>query len=201
MNINSVIYAASQPIQQLNKNQKTNTDYRTEADKLASESEKLDAFKKEVWNEIDSLTWDSRMNISIQITDKAFERMMTDDEFKNDMLKIIREESIAAHPPGDVSLTWINENGYQGYSYIDSDAGYMAFSANTKDKENFYSRKSKKKEALKEHWENEQLKKRQQELVSHKKFESTVYHRKLSQRDAVAKIYEDNIIENLENSM
>lgn len=45
-----------------------------------SESEKLENFKKEIWKEIDSMSWGS--NISVQITDSAFEKMMVDKEFK-----------------------------------------------------------------------------------------------------------------------
>lgn len=49
-----------------------------------SESEKLENFKKEIWKEIDSMSWGS--NISVQITDSAFEKMMVDKEFKNKMM-------------------------------------------------------------------------------------------------------------------
>ena len=37
-----------------------------------SETEKLEIFKKEIWKEIDSMSWGS--NISVQITDSAFEK-------------------------------------------------------------------------------------------------------------------------------
>ena len=42
-----------------------------------TEEEKLEAFKKEIWKEIDSMSWGS--NISVQITNSAFEKMMVDE--------------------------------------------------------------------------------------------------------------------------
>lgn len=126
--------------------QKTTNTSKTEQTAELSDAEKLENFKKEIWNEIDSYSWDGRMNISIQITDKAFERMMNDDEFKTKMMNVIRDESIAAHPPGDTSLTWIDENGYKGYSYIDIEAGHSAFAAHSKHKDSFYTRKATKQQ-------------------------------------------------------
>ena len=55
----------------------------TEAVDSKSEEEKLEAFKKEIWKELDSLPWNSSVSVSIQITDSAFKRMMTDEDFKN----------------------------------------------------------------------------------------------------------------------
>ncbi|MBD5494857.1 MAG: hypothetical protein HDR12_10920, partial [Lachnospiraceae bacterium] len=60
-----------------------------------SEAEKLEAFKKEMWKEINSLSWGS--SVSIQITDEAFEKMMNDSEFKNKMMNLIREDSRGSH--------------------------------------------------------------------------------------------------------
>lgn len=179
------------------KNQNSAFDVEVKKTETETEVDKLESFKQEIWNEIDSMPWDSRMNISIQITDKAFERMMNDDEFKNKMMKVIREESIAAHPPGDVSLTWIDENGYKGYSYIDIEGGHSAFSAHSKDKNCFYSRKSKK-EQIKKTWEQEQIKKKQQrERINEEYVESCLLHKeelaKAKQQDIIAS-YDKSII-------
>ena len=57
-----------------------------------SDAEKLENFKKEIWNEINSMPWGA--NTSIQITDDAFRKMMEDSEFKNKIMKIIREDAI-----------------------------------------------------------------------------------------------------------
>ena len=51
-----------------------------------TEEEKLEAFKKEIWRELDSYPWNKGVNVSIQITDGAFEKMMVDKEFKNKMM-------------------------------------------------------------------------------------------------------------------
>lgn len=80
-----------------------------------SESEKLENFKKEIWKEIDSMSWGS--NISVQITDSAFEKMMVDKEFKNKMMNIIREDARGSNMMCGGTLINIDENGYKGYSY------------------------------------------------------------------------------------
>ena len=111
-------------------------------------------FKKEIWKEIDSMSWGS--NISVQITNSAFEKMMVDKEFKNKMMNIIREEC----PWLKYDVWWnfnnIDENGYKGYSYMQDhtkEAG-RAFDAHSKDKDSFYSKKCKKDE-LNELWERD----------------------------------------------
>ena len=129
----------------------------TSAVEELSEEEKLEAFKKEIWDEINSFSWNPSMNISIQITDGAFKRMMEDSDFKDRMLNMIQKESIAAQPPGNTSLTWIDESGYKGYSYIDISAGEMAFKAHSNDKDSFYVKKAAKKQDYFELWEEKRL--------------------------------------------
>ena len=119
-----------------------------------SESEKLENFKKEIWKEIDSMSWGS--NISVQITDSAFEKMMVDKEFKNKMMNIIREDARGSNMMCGGTLINIDENGYKGYSYMQDhtkEAG-RAFDAHSKDKDSFYSKKCKKDE-LNELWERD----------------------------------------------
>ena len=127
---------------------------------VLTESEKLENFKKEIWKEIDSMSWGS--NISVQITNSAFEKMMVDKEFKNKMMNIIREDAHGSNMMCGGTLINIDENGYKGYSYMQDhtkEAG-RAFDAHSKDKDSFYSKKCKKDE-LNELWERERLKKRQ----------------------------------------
>ena len=85
VNMNSYAYRTSM-------NTAVRTDS-TEKTEFMSEDEKLDAFKKEIWKELDSMSWNSSVNVSIQITDSAFRRMMTDEDFKNRMMKIMHEEA------------------------------------------------------------------------------------------------------------
>ena len=87
-----------------------------------SEAEKLDNFKREIWNELDSLPWNNSVNVSIQITDSAFKRMMTNEDFKNRLMKIMQEEASVCRPPIVSSMTVIDENGYKGITYNDYDA-------------------------------------------------------------------------------
>ena len=129
-----------------------------------SDTEKLENFKKEIWDEINSFPWNKSMNVSIQITDGAFKRMMEDSDFKDRMLSVIQKESIAAKPPGNVSLTWIDESGYRGFSYIDNNAGFIAFKAHSNHKDTFFVHKAKNKDDLK----RQQKRQEQRELLDEK---------------------------------
>ena len=126
----------------------------------ASDAEKLENFKKEIWNEINSMPWGA--NTSIQITDGAFRKMMEDGEFKNKMMKIIREDAVGSNKMCGGTLINIDENGYRGYSYMADHAkeAGSAFAAHSKDKDAFYVKKAEKKRA--------QAKRQQQELLDEK---------------------------------
>lgn len=162
-----------------------------------SEEEKLEAFKKEIWDEINSFSWNKSMNISIQITDGAFKRMMEDSDFKNRMLSVIQKESIAAQPPGNVSLTWIDESGYRGYSYIDNDAGDIAFKAHSNHKDSFFVQKAKDEDDLQEIWlQWHQERKEQRELLE-EEYERTQYLNSVYNHKAdIARLYEEKTIVN-----
>ena len=164
-----------------------------------SEADRLEVFKKEIWNEINSLPWDSRMNISIQITDKAFERMMNEPEFKEKMMGLIREEAAAAHPPGDTSLTWIDENGYKGYAYMDIESGHKAFSTHSKDRNSFYVRK---KQDYTELWEEKRLEKeRYREELDKEYVDKLYFNRSLLRKEQASAAYEANVLtEQVEHS-
>jgi len=86
-------------------------------------------------------------NTSIQITDGAFRKMMEDGEFKNKMMKIIREDAVGSNKMCGGTLINIDENGYKGYSYMADHAkeAGSAFAAHSKDKDAFYVKKSRKK--------------------------------------------------------
>ena len=118
---------------------------KTDGTKELPEAEKMEAFKKEMWKEINSLSWGS--SISIQITDKAFEKMMNDSEFKNKMMNLIREDASGSNIMCGGTLINIDENGYSGYSYMADHAkeAGTAFSAHSSDKRTFYSKKATNK--------------------------------------------------------
>ena len=159
-----------------------------------TEEEKLEAFKKEIWKEIDSMSWGS--NISVQITNSAFEKMMVDKEFKNKMMNIIREDAHGSNMMCGGTLINIDENGYKGYSYMQDhtkEAG-RAFDAHSKDKDSFYSKKCKKDE-LNELWERERIKKRQyQEKADDEYMESLRLKDIFQHKEDIAKLYEEKTV-------
>ncbi len=130
-----------------------------------SEAEEMELFKKEIWNEINSMPWGA--NTSIHITDGAFRKMMEDGEFKNKMMKIVREDAIGSNKMCGGTLINIDENGYKGYSYMADHAkeAGTAFSAHSKDKDAFYVKKAEKKREYMKLLEEKRLK---QELLDEK---------------------------------
>lgn len=131
---------------------------KTSGTQESSDTEKLEAFKKDIWNEINSMPWGA--NTSIQITDGAFKKMMEDSEFKNKMMKIIREDAIGSNKMCGGTLINIDENGYKGYSYMADHAkeAGVAFSAHSKDKDAFYVKKAEKKKEYMKLLEEKRLK-------------------------------------------
>lgn len=161
---------------------------KTEQTAELSDAEKLENFKNEIWKELDSMPWNSNADISVQITDKAFERMRKEPEFKDKMMKIIREESMAA--TSGVSLTWIDENGYRGYSYMEG-YGKEAFAAHSKDKDSFYTKKATKKQDYNKLYEKErQQKKLQQEKLNGEYWDHVDMKCMLFKRQQASKAYD-----------
>ena len=120
-----------------------NSTEETDSAQELSEAEKLEAFKKEIWNEIDSMPRDSSISWSFNITDEAFERMMNEPEFREKVMSLIREDAAVGRSPIVACMTTVDVNGYSGYSYNDPDIANGAFSAHSKDKNNFYTKKQK----------------------------------------------------------
>lgn len=168
----------------------------TEVTKL-SDAEKLENFKKEIWGEINSFPWNKSMNVSIQITDGAFKRMMEDSDFKDRMLSVIQKESIAAKPPGNVSLTWIDESGYKGFSYIDNNAGLIAFKAHSKHKDSFYVQRAKENNDVNELWLQRQQERQEQREMLDEEYERIRYLNSVYKHKAdVARLYEEKTVVN-----
>ena len=143
---------------------------RAEQTQEVSDEEKLENFKKEIWNEINFMPWGA--NTSIQITDGAFRKMMEDSEFKNKMMKIIREDAVDSNKMCGGTLINIDENGYKGYSYMADHAkeAGSAFAAHSKDKDAFYVKKAEKRREYMRLLEEKrvQAKRQQQELLDEK---------------------------------
>ncbi|MBA4689165.1 MAG: hypothetical protein H2184_18720 [Candidatus Galacturonibacter soehngenii] len=172
---------------------KNNSSSKVNESTECSEAEKLEAFKKEIWKEINSMPYKKQMNLSIQITDKAFERMMKEPEFKKEMLSVLREDACASNRSmASTTLTWIDENGYRGYSY--NGGGEEAFAAHSNNKNTFYSKKAEKKKDSKEEWKERTLERAYQQKMLDKEYSERLMNKQLeSQREQIARLYEQNI--------
>ena len=156
-----------------------------------SDAEKLEQFKKEVWKEIDSMPWNRGINTSIQITDSAFERMMNDEDFKDRMFDYLNRASRSGRSPITSSLLWIDENGVKGYAYLDEDAGKLAFSAHSKDKDSFYVKKAKQQE-VNDAYEKTRVRRQEQKEYREKKYQASQYLKDvLAHQDEVARLFEE----------
>lgn len=159
-----------------------------------SEAEKLESFKKEIWNEINAIPRSSSISWSINITDAAFERMMNEPEFKEKMMSLIREDAAAGRPPIVCSITTIDENGYKGYSYNDTNVGNTAYSTHSKDKNNFYKKKAAKQDYT-ELWEEKHLERERQREILDEEYEKRLYTNKIyKHKEEIAKLYEKGTI-------
>ncbi len=156
-----------------------------------SENEKLEAFKKEIWNELASLPWNDSLSVSIQITNSAFKRMMTDEDFKNRMMKIMHEEASVCRPPIVSSITIIDENGYKGVTYNDYNMGGSAFKVHSKD--GFYVRKARK-DSIHEAWEKAQRKRKAQDKKAEKKLlEAEYFKRYYDHQELISDLYKTSM--------
>lgn len=160
LGVSNAVTGAYQHIGRTQKNTANGVSFteRTAQAQEVSDAEKLENFKKEIWKEINSMPWGA--NTSIQITDGAFRKMMEDSEFKNKMMKIIREDAVGSNKMCGGTLINIDENGYKGYSYMADHAkeAESAFSAHSKDKDSFYVKKAEKKREYRKLLEEKRLK-------------------------------------------
>lgn len=169
------------------------TDTKAVEDTEFSETEKLEAFKKEIWDEINRMPRCSSINWSIQITDDGFKRMMQDPEYKEKIMSVLAEDAAVGRSPITSSMCVIDENGLTGCAY---GFGYSeeAFEAHSNDKDSFYTKKATKKVDYEELWEEQQLKREQQERLDKEYFDSLVRKRRYNQKQTVANLYEKGTV-------
>lgn len=129
------------------------TDTKEVAETELSEVEKLEAFKTEIWNEINRMPRCSSINWSIQITDGGFKRMMEDPEYKEKIMSVLAEDAAVGRPPITASMCRIDENGLTGCSY-NFGYGEEAFEVHSNDKDSFYEKKQRKKLIMKNYGKN-----------------------------------------------
>ena len=126
-----------------------------------SDTEKLENFKKEIWDQINSYPWNPSISESIQ--------MMEDSDFKDRMLDVLYRDAIAGRPPICAGITWIDESGYRGFSYNDKTAGEIAFQAHSNHKDTFFVHKAKNKDDLNEIWLKRQQERQEQRELKKKR--------------------------------
>ncbi len=192
MNIISSMESQSSYVSKTSYKSTIRTEYAESVNSM-SEDEKLEAFKKEIWKEIDAMPWNSCMNTSIQISDKAFERMMNDKDFKDRMISALQREAIAEQPPGDTTLIWVNETGLKAFAYLDNEAGHQAFAAHSKHKDSFYVKKAKAKE-VNDAWEQARIRREKQREVREEEYWSKYFANKaFMHQEQVANMYYNNV--------
>ena len=158
-----------------------------------SEIEKLENFKKEIWNEIDSMPWGC--DISIHITDDAFKRMMDDSDFKDSMLSKIREDASVSGIKGGGTILNITESGYSGFSWMEgypreASAGFSEHSKNA-----FYSKKVGHKQDYMELWEDRRHEREVQREKLDKEYEEQLYLKQhWARKERAVSAYESAVI-------
>lgn len=164
-----------------------------------SDAEKLESFKKEIRNEVNSLSWGS--SISIQITDEAFEKMMSDSKFKNKMMNLIREDAKGSHKMCGGTLIRIDENGYSGYSYMADHAKEANTAYDSHSKDGFYSKKDKKQDT-KDIWEQKWLERKRKREILDEDYEKKLYTNKIyKHKDEIARLYEKGTISEIQEDV
>ena len=158
-----------------------------------SEIEKLENFKKEIWNEIDSMPWGC--DISIHITDDAFKRMMDDSDFKDRMINTIREDASASGIKGGGTILNITEAGYSGFSWMEGYPGEASAGFSAHSKNAFYSKKVSYKQDYMELWEERRYEREVQREKLDKEYEGQLYMKQhLARKERAATAYESAVI-------
>ena len=101
-------------------------------------------FRKELWNEIDVIQWDERVNISIQITNKALRFMMKDEDYKKSIINKLWLDTEVVDPfIIHTSIKWIDyKRPYiLGIDYTEG-TGKHVFEEFSSRKDCIYSRKA-----------------------------------------------------------
>ena len=168
-----------------------------------SEAEKLEAFKKEIWNEINRMPRCSSINWSIQITDGGFKRMMEDSAYREKIMSVLAEDAAVGRPPITTSMCVIDENDLKGCAY-GFGYGEEAFEA-CSDKDCFYKKKAVKKIDYEELWEEQRVKRKQrQDMLDEKIVRAEQERSRLAKtwtgkrQRAASRAYESSVITKLQ---
>ena len=160
-----------------------------------SEAEKLENFKREIWNEIDSMPW--RCDISIHISDEAFERMMNENDFKDRILNVIREDASVSGIKGGGTIINVDESGYSGFSWMEGYAKEGSAGVKAHSQGSFYYKMTCNKQDYMDLWEERQHKREvQQEKLDRAYVEQLHMNRYWARKERIAAAYESRILEN-----
>ncbi len=149
---------------------KTDGTGKTERAQKLSEAEELAAFKKEIYAEIDKIPRDRTIaNVSIHISEEAFQNMKKDSKYKEQIMSLIRRDltsSVAPAPDCSLLLTvGPTLKDYRGDSWsVNNDAEFDIRSQNS-----FYKKTTTKKNAQKQRFK-EYMEKRAQAKKAQQKF-------------------------------
>ena len=145
-----------------------------------SEAEKLENFKREIWNEIDSMPW--RCDISIHISDEAFERMMNENDFKDRILNVIREDASVSGIKGGGTIINVDESGYSGFSWMEGYPKEASTGMSEHSKHSFYHKKVSYTQDYTELWEERRNKKEVQREKLDDAYEEQLYLKRYWER-------------------
>lgn len=177
--------------------QKKNKNNKVDELDECSEQQKLEAFKTEIWKEINGWPRDNSINWSIQITDEGFKRMMNDPEYKNKIMRVLKEDADVGRPPITSTLARVDENGYSGCAY-NFGYGEEFYNTHSNDKDSFYKKtavnKNNNEELLDRIWEDKKNKEYLQRKRLNQEYIEDLEHKNEYNRERVAQNYENNII-------
>ena len=164
-----------------------------ELKKLLGE-EKLEEFKKEIWNEIDSMPWGC--DISIHISDDAFKRMLNDNEFKDKMLSKIREDASVSRIKGGGTILNIDESGYSGFSWMEGYVKEGSAGVKAHSKGSFYYKMASHKQDYMELWEERRHKREIQRERLDEAYEEQLYRKQYwARKERASAAYESNFLQ------
>ena len=130
-------------------------------------------------------------DISIHISEDAFERMMNDNDFKDRMLSKIREDASVSGIKGGGTILNIDASGYSGFSWMEEyekegSAGVEAYSTDS-----FYYKKVNYKKDYMELWEEKRHKREIQREKTEKAYEEQLHLKQhWARKERVASAYE-----------
>ncbi len=160
--------------------------------KELSEAEEMELFKKEFYAELERIPKNGTiMNLAVNISEKAFENMKADPEYRAKIMSLLQRDITSSFAPLKASLlitVGATERDYRGDSWSgpNNDSEFFARSQNS-----FYKktsgRKAEKKELLEKYLEQRAKAKKQQQALLDKKIAKAEQERSRLQKARIVK--------------